>query len=106
MKDQPHIRPPRWPKSRPLVDLHDPALNPQGRVDVLVARSLKLIVERNPDPVLKLMYRQFQPVIDQGIHEMLHTRKIQNTLRQIGLLPVRKPSYRTARAGRRYKGGL
>ena len=106
MKDQPNIQPPRPPRPRRLVDLHDPSLNPQGRVDVLVARSLKLIMERNPDPILNLMYRQFQPAIDQGIHQILNTRKIKNTLRQIGLLPQPVRKFRSPRAGRRTKGGL
>lgn len=105
MKDSPTPLNPR-PRPRRVVDLHDPSLNPQGRVDVLVARSLKLVMERNSDPILNLMYRQFQPTIDQGIHQILNTRKIKNTLRQIGLLPQPVRKFRSPRAGRRTKGGL
>lgn len=106
MKDQPNIQPPRPPRPRRMVNLHDPALNPQGRVDVLVARTLKLILERNPDPMLNIMYRQFQPVIDQGIHHALNSRKIKRTLRLIGLLPQPVRKVKTPRAGRMTKGGL
>jgi hypothetical protein len=107
MKDQPNIQPPRKPRRTPAaVDLHHPDLNPQGRLDVLVARSLKLIMERNPDPVLNLMYRQFQPIIDNAIHHNLNSRRIKKTLRAIGLLPSPQRQFRTPRAGRAVKGGL
>lgn len=106
MNDHPNIKPPRRPRPSALADLHDPALNPTGRVDVLVARTLKLIIQRHPDPVLNLMYRQFQPVIDEALQRNLNGRRIKRTLRAIGIIPSPVRKFKAPRAGRRTKGGL
>jgi hypothetical protein len=54
-----------------LVDLHAPDIDPRGRVDVLVARGLKLVVAGTPNPLVQTLYSVAQPVIDAEIQRML-----------------------------------
>lgn len=64
---------PRAPRVRRvrIEDLHDPALDPKGRVDVLVARSIKLLVKTTPNPVVQTLYGELQPVLDAEIQRLL-----------------------------------
>lgn len=54
-----------------LVDLHAPEIDPRGRVDVLVARGIKLMVAGTPNPLVQTLYSVAQPVIDAEIQRML-----------------------------------
>lgn len=53
------------------VDLHDPSIDPTGRVDVLVARGLKLLVERMGNPAIQTLYTAFQADIDKVVAKEL-----------------------------------
>jgi hypothetical protein len=53
-----------------LPNLHDPNMDTVGRVDVLVARGLKMAVARSKDPVLQVIYGQFQPILDAMIFDV------------------------------------
>lgn len=64
---------PRAPRVRraKIEDLHDPALDPKGRVDVLVARGIKLMVKTTPNPVVQTLYEQVQPILDAELQRLL-----------------------------------
>lgn len=102
-------RAPRIP--RPVPDLHSPDIDATGRVDVLVARSLRLAVERINDPVLRSLYSQFQPLIDEVIHHKLKRVNARRTFEEMGLVPRarrRNPTItqERARRSRRDERGL
>lgn len=84
-----------FPHFRCPVDLHDPAIDATGRLDVLCARTVKLVVERVPDPMMKLWYSQFSEAVDAGIYHTLHQHNVAKSLEKMGLAPkakrVRKP---------------
>jgi len=63
-------RKPRAPRLK-LIDLHDTTLDPRGRVDVLVARGIKLMVAGTPNPIVQTLYGQLQPVVDAYIQKLL-----------------------------------
>lgn len=79
-----------------IPDLHSPAVDPTGRIDVLAARALRMAVQKSNDPVLNLWYQQFQGVIDTAIHQNLRKLNCAKTLRNLGIAPP-KPKRRTAR---------
>lgn len=93
-------RTPRILRPQPVIDLHSPELDMTGRVDVLVARSLRKVVEVVPDPMLKIFYHQFQPVIDLGIQKHLGKYNIAATLRSLGLAKPAKPKVKRRRPNR------
>ena len=64
---------PRAPRVRriKIEDLHDPLLDPKGRVDVLVARGIKLMVKTTPNPVVQTLYEQVQPILDAELQRLL-----------------------------------
>ena len=78
-------------------NLHDPALNAVGRVDVLVARMLKRAVESSTDPVLRALYTQFQPVLDGLIHQTAQRYNCAGMLRDLG---IAQPVVRTRNQSR------
>ena len=69
------------------LDLHSPHIQTAGRVDVLAARVLKVVVDRVQDPAIKVLYAQFQPNLDGFIHRLLSPANCTNLLRQIGIAP-------------------
>jgi len=69
------------------LDLHSPHIQTAGRVDVLAARVLKVVVDRVQDPAIKVLYAQFQPNLDGFIHRLLSPAKCTNLLKQIGIAP-------------------
>lgn len=70
-------------------DLHDVAVDPTGRIDVLAARALKLAVSKIEDPVLAVLYGQFQPVIDHQLHVQLGSVKTRAALEKLGIVSPR-----------------
>lgn len=67
---------PRAPRVRraprlKIEDLHDPTLDPKGRVDVLVARGIKLMVKATPNPVVQTLYENVQPILDAELQRLL-----------------------------------
>jgi hypothetical protein len=77
-------------------DLHDVAVDPTGRIDVLAARALKLAVSKIEDPVLGVLYAQFQPVIDHQLHTQLGRVKARVALEKLGIV---QPRHRTKKTG-------
>lgn len=69
------------------LDLHSPDIQTAGRVDVLAARVLKVVVDRVQDPAIKVLYAQFQPNLDGFIHRLLSPANCTNLLKQIGIAP-------------------
>jgi hypothetical protein len=92
---------------RPRVsDLHSPQVDTVGRVDVLAARLLKIVVDRSPDPYVKALYRQYQTTVDAAIHDTLGGFNCAKTLQQLGLVqpkpkptPMPKPKRPKAKTG-------
>jgi len=79
------------------LDLHSPDIQTAGRVDVLAARVLKVVVDRVQDPAIKVLYAQFQPNLDGFIHRLLSPANCTNLLKQIGIAPS-TPVRKSARA--------
>ncbi len=78
---------------RRVVDLHDPSIDPTGRVDVLVARAVKTVVGQIKDPVLQMLYGQFQGVLDNQIHRTLRRYNCRKGMEELGIIerPIAKP---------------
>lgn len=76
-------------------DLHDPALDPTGRVDVLGARALRLAVAKIQDPMLQALYEQFRPVIDHQLHAALGKVKTEAVLEKLGIVNPRPRKKKT-----------
>ena len=64
-----------------IEDLHDPLLDPKGRVDVLVARGIKLMIKTTPNPVVQTLYDHVQPILDAEIQRMLKGFNIGDLMR-------------------------
>jgi len=58
----------RRPKT---ANLHDPSIDPKGRVDVLAARALRLLVQKLGDVNIQTLYNTFQADIDRVIAKEL-----------------------------------
>lgn len=85
-----------------LPDLHNPDMDTVGRVDVLVARGLKLAIGKTRDPVLQGLYGTFQPMLDALIFDVckpLNRSRVARAIRA-GRRKV-NPDVRRARAKRR-----
>ena len=67
-------------------DLHSPQADTVGRVDVLAARLLKILVDRSSDPYVKALYSQYQRVVDATIKDTLGGFNCAKALRQLGLV--------------------
>jgi hypothetical protein len=89
---------PFYTASGRVIDLHNKAVDVTGRVDILVARAVRLAVEKNTDPILRMWYAQFQPFIDAEIHGMLAKHNMKRTLINLGIAP---PPQRAAAAKKR-----
>ena len=74
-------------RTRSAIDLHSPDIQTAGRVDVLAARVLKVVVDRVQDPAIKVLYAQFQPNLDGFIHSLLSPANCTKLLKQIGITP-------------------
>ena len=89
------------------LDLHSPHIQTAGRVDVLAARVLKVVVDRVQDPAIKVLYAQFQPNLDGFIHRLLSPANCTNLLKQIGIAPstpvISKPAKSTRRTVKQAK---
>lgn len=101
---------PYYSGSGKVIDLHNQATDMTGRVDVLVARTIKLVVERNSDPMLQMWYARFQPLLDAEIHSALSRINIKKTLINLGIAPppVRKSTVKKVgdlRRGRKKRTG-
>ena len=100
-QNAPHI-PQGQPFEAPVAprrtpDLHDPFINPIGRVDVLVARGLKLAVDSSRDPVLISWYSRFQPMLDTLFHARLRRYNCRKALENLGVVEpcVKRPRRKT-----------
>ncbi len=87
------------------VDLHDTAVDATGKLDALVARSLRLVVETHNDPVLAIWYSQFQPFIDCGFSHLLSRYNVAKTLRMLGIAPPPKKAKRKGQEQTRSRRG-
>lgn len=99
-------------RGRARVNLSDPSIDPTGRVDVLAARALQLAMSRIDDPVLQVMFDQFQPVIDHHLHQLLGKRGVKAALETLGIVPpgqrkrpVMKKNAEHRRTPRQRRGG-
>lgn len=90
---------PYYSGSGKVIDLHDKAIDMTGRVDVLVARTLKLVIEGNADPMMQMWYSRFQPLIDVGIHSALSKVNMKRTLINLGIAPPPVKKSTIARVG-------
>jgi hypothetical protein len=80
------------------VDLHGDKIDPQGRVDVLVARVFRLAVQRANDPGLQELYDQLHPVIDHHLHRALGKMRPHELFVGGGVKgPRRNPARKTTR---------
>ena len=83
------------------IDLHSPDIQTAGRVDVLAARVLKVVVDRVQDPAIKVLYAQFQPNLDGFIHSLLSPANCTKLLKQIGITPPTPVISKSAKPVRR-----
>ena len=83
------------------LDLHSPHIQTAGRVDVLAARVLKVVVDRVQDPAIKVLYAQFQPNLDGFIHQLLSPANCTKLLKQIGITPSTPVISKSAKSTRR-----
>ena len=79
-----------------LLDLHDLSTDPTGRLDILVARMVKRAVDSSPDPLLRMLYNQFQPHLDGLIHNVAKKYDCAGTLRRLGVIPPKPRRPRTS----------
>jgi hypothetical protein len=72
----------------PLVNLHDPAIDPTGRMDVLIARALTGLIQATGNPVLcQGILPQLQPVLDTCVHHALgRNANCRRALERLGLV--------------------
>lgn len=69
------------------VDLHAPDVDPTGRVDVLLARALRMVALGSGDPVLRSLYVDLGPVVDTAIHHLTRKLGMAGLLREYGIAP-------------------
>ena len=84
-------------------DLHSPQADTVGRVDVLAARLLKILVDRSSDPYVKALYSQYQRVVDATIKDTLGGFNCAKALRQLGLVQPSEVQPKQARQARQPK---
>ena len=77
------------------VDLHSDQVDPQGRLDVLVARGIRLAVAKANDQGAQALYDQLSPVIDYHLNRALGKVSPHELFTGGGVKPPRRRNTRT-----------